>query len=214
MRRVLDSWLVYAAGGFVFAGCLVALVAIVFFLDDQKARLTPTPLPSPGEPTLTPTKEPPVPTSTTLAQGLFEQAEYYLANWEPEKVKPLLFPRLGELQNDEELAQAYKLLGDAEYQQGHSQIAAGFYESVYTYQPSVGNLIFLARLYDMGGDLVHALEKYELLLALEDPAAETYRAEAEFRAENIKDVLDHRYKAGTYAPIITPESQLTQTPED
>ncbi len=219
MQRITGSWLAYAIVGFLMGGCLISLLScFIFYLSNQAparpSRADETSIIS-SRPQVT-SPEPTIQTATPPAFDLFEQAERYMARGEPEKVRSLLFPRLGEIQTDKDLAQAYELMGQAEVAQGHFLIAAGLFESMVSYQPSAENLFLLASAYDIGGDLKHAQEKYEQLLALDEPDVETYREIAEARSQDLKDILSRRYPPGTFAPIISPTATaipiMTWTP--
>jgi tetratricopeptide (TPR) repeat protein len=129
------------------------------------------------------------PTSAGPLQVALERARDELNLGNPENVKVILLPVLSEFESDEDLALAYKLLAEAEIQQDHYEMGAGYLESVYRYAPSAENLFELAAAYDTGGDLEMALEKYQQLLALSDPQAAQYRSSVEQRVADLGRVL-------------------------
>jgi hypothetical protein len=62
-------------------------------------------------------------TESSPAGELLEQAEYYMQTGEPEKVKGLILPVIEYWDRIEDIVAGYRLLGDAEVQQGHYQLA-------------------------------------------------------------------------------------------
>jgi len=132
------------------------------------------------------------PTPNSQHKNLLDQAEMELAAGRPENVKGILLPQLKDWESPVDLAEAYELLGEAELQQYHYQLAAGFFEKLYIYDPSAENLYRLAEAYDIGGDLERAQEKYQALVDMEDPQASEYRFFAQSRLVEIDDILKHR----------------------
>jgi len=128
-------------------------------------------------------------------------------------VKDTLLPGLGSLQTPEDRAHAYQLLGDAEVQQGHYQLAAGYYEGLYQNAPDVEALYLLARTYDLGGDLEAAYQKYRLLSEQYAALPEADRQAIDGRLEHLRAILATRGKAPTFTPrppIYTPTLAATQ----
>lgn len=102
-------------------------------------------------------------TETSPAEELLEQADYYMQTGEPEKVKGLILPVIESWDRVQDIVAGYKLVGDAEVQQGHYQLAIPYYEKVYYYEPSPDSLFLLAYTYDMSGDLCLAHYYYSRL---------------------------------------------------
>jgi tetratricopeptide (TPR) repeat protein len=142
---------------------------------------------------------------TEMPPTIFEQAERAIASQEPYKVKEILLPQLKSLSTWDELARAYRLLGDAEFSQGHFNLAAGYYESLYSYESNLDNLFLLATTYDQGGDLERAYQKYLLLANAGDQGFQEQRKLIDARLGDIKDVLSRRYKG----ILLTPEPTYT-----
>lgn len=133
-----------------------------------------------------------IPAPSSQHKNLLDQAEMELAAGRPENVKGILLPQIKDWESPMDLAVAYELLGEAELQQHHYQLAAGFFEKLYIYDPSAENLYQIAVAYDIGGDLEHAQEKYQALVNMEDPQASEYRFFAQSRLDEIDDVLERR----------------------
>jgi len=123
---------------------------------------------------------------------LWEEAEDDLnVKNEPQKVLDLLLPQLDQLTDSSDLARAYALVGKAEFQLGRFQLAAVYFEKLYGLQPTAENLFSLATAYDLGGDLRHALEKYQALAEWQGAEADLdyYKDVAQERIGFITDVL-------------------------
>lgn len=146
--------------------------------------------------------------SSEVVSTTFDQAERAIADQQPQLVKEILLPYLNTLSNWDELAQAYRLLGDAERMQYHFNLAAGYYESLYSYEPNLDNLFLLATTYDEGGDLNHAYQKYLLLTEADDTELQGQRIFIDERLEDITDVLSYRNKG----VLPTPEPTYTPRP--
>ncbi len=104
-------------------------------------------------------------------QGLLAKATMAGLNGDYEGVKSILLPNIEKFTNAAEAGEAYSLLGKAEYSLGHPQLAAGYFEKMYLYEPSSGNLFTLAQTYDEGGNLDLALSHYSLFLSSLDATA-------------------------------------------
>ncbi len=121
-------------------------------------------------------------------------------------VKDILLAGLSSLQTPSDLAHAYQLLGDAEVEQGHYQLAAGYYEGLYQNAPEVENLYLLARTYDMGGALEAAYQKYRLLSEQYAALPEAERQTIDGRLEHLRYILDTQGNAiWTALPTFTPQ---------
>jgi hypothetical protein len=194
------AWLVYGLGGLTGGVCLALCVTIgllaqraTYLASAPAQAITPHPAMTP---TALPTVTPPAPFVTPIpsveidpVQADLALAERYLAESQPEKVIELLLARLDQLTRPDDLARAYDYLGQAEMQLGHFQLAAGYFEKLYAYQPTAENLFMLATAYDLGGDLERALEKYLALLGLGDTVPPDMRATVEQRIQDLRDVL-------------------------
>jgi tetratricopeptide (TPR) repeat protein len=123
-------------------------------------------------------------------------------------VKNILLPALTSLQTPADLAHAYQLMGDAELEQGHYQLAAIYYEGLYQNEPTPENLILLAQAYDSGGSLEAAYQKYLLLTSSNDDEVDPYRPAIDQRLKDITDVLRKRHKGTLPAPLptLTPQT--------
>lgn len=106
--------------------------------------------------------------SNNETQYLLGKASYAGLQGEYENVSSILVPNLSKFTDRTEASEAYGLLGTAEFQLGHAQIAAGYFELMYANNPTSHNLYTLAAAYDGGGNLDKALEKYALLLSYHD----------------------------------------------
>jgi tetratricopeptide (TPR) repeat protein len=102
------------------------------------------------------------------AQYLLGKASYAGLRGENEEVLSILLPNINKFTNRIEASEAYSLLGTAEYQLGHPQLAAGYFELMYSNNPTSHNLYTLALAYDGGGSLEKALEKYALVASFQD----------------------------------------------
>jgi tetratricopeptide (TPR) repeat protein len=120
-------------------------------------------------------------------------AESALNNGNLQDVKDILLPGLQSLEAPADLARAYRLLGDAEYQQGYYQLAAGYYEKLYRYEPDLENLYLLATVYDTGGDLEAAYQKYQLLESASDLQASGRSEMVAERLRHLGDILERRH---------------------
>lgn len=118
------------------------------------------------QPTDTPLISTPQPTPTQLTQ--LEKAELALDSNQPEKVKELLYPMIENWTSNADRIRGYQLLGQAELEQGHPQLAVPYFEKLYFYEPTAENLFLLATIYDMGGDIKNALIKYQELAKWEN----------------------------------------------
>jgi tetratricopeptide (TPR) repeat protein len=106
----------------------------------------------------------PSPTPTQVKQATpLEEAEEALNSGQPEKVRDLLYPVIETWTSNDDRVRGYELLGEAELVQGHAQLATPHFEKLYFYAPTAENLFILASVYDAGGDICHALEKYQEL---------------------------------------------------
>ncbi len=101
-------------------------------------------------------------------QYLLAQAGYAGLKGQNEEVISILLPNIKKFTNQKEASEAYSLLGTAEFQLGHPQLAAGYFELTYANNPTSRNLYKLAVAYDSGGSLEKALEKYALVVSLQD----------------------------------------------
>lgn len=132
------------------------------------------------------------PSPTPDFQALWAEAEADLnVKNEPQKVLDLLLPQLDQPTDASDLARAYTLVGKAEFQLGRFQLAAVYFEKLYRLQPTAENLFLLATAYDLGGDLRHALEKYQALEEWQGDEADLnyYKDVAQERIGFITEVL-------------------------
>jgi tetratricopeptide (TPR) repeat protein len=109
--------------------------------------------------------------ATSETQGLLGKATMAGLAGDNEGVKSILLPNIEKFTNVAEVAEANSLLGKAEYNLGHPQLAAGYFEKVYLYEPNSANLFTLSQTYDTGGNLDQALTHYTLFLSSLDPTA-------------------------------------------
>jgi tetratricopeptide (TPR) repeat protein len=127
----------------------------------------------------------PTPTQTDL----LDEAEAALSSGHPEKVRELLYPMIESWTSNDDLIRGYRLLGEAELAQGHPQLAVPYFEKLYFYEPTAENLFMLATVYDAGGDIRNALEKYQELARWEDLPPEVDIELLNFRIQNISHAL-------------------------
>ena len=127
-----------------------------------------------------------------------DEAESALNSGQPEKVRDLLFPTIGNWISNDDRIRGYRLLGEAELAQGHPQLAAPYFEKLYFYQPTPENLLLLATIYDAGGDIRKALIKYQELARWENLPPEIDSEFIHARVQHISLAL------GTPAPTQTP----------
>ena len=104
-------------------------------------------------------------------QYLLGKAGYVGLRGESEEVISILLPNMNKFTDRKEASEAYSLLGTAEFQLGHPQLAAGYFELMYANNPTSHNLYTLALAYDHGGNLEKALEKYALVVSFQDGTA-------------------------------------------
>ncbi len=202
------AWLVYGLSGLTGGACL-ALCMTIGLLVQRTTYLASAPAQATNPylamtSTALPTAKPPAPVVTPIpsvepdpVQADLALAERYLAEARPEKVIELLLARLDQLTKPDDLARAYDYLGQAEMQLGHFQLAAGYFEKLYAYQPTAENLFMLATAYDLGGDLERALDKYLALMEMGETVLPDMRATVEQRIQDLRDVL------GTPTPTST-----------
>lgn len=169
-------WIQYGLLGFLVGGCLVAFTAAGFFAV-QMANL-------PATPTL-------VPTATLAAQGLLDQAyEALYTNGDPQFVVDTLGPHMEEFSNPDDLSKALEYMAMAEIGLGHYQISAAYLERLIQIAPTPVNYGMLARVYDSGGDLEHALANYLIYLESDDPnLTEAVRQAVQDRVDQIQAIL-------------------------
>ena len=123
----------------------------------------------------------------TETQYLLGQAAYAGFKDDYESVISILSPNMNKFTNRTEAAEAYVYLGIAELQLGHPQLAAGYFELTYANKPMSHNLFLLAVSYDQGGNIEKALEKYTLLVSIQD---QTTRSDDIAYAQNrIREIL-------------------------
>jgi tetratricopeptide (TPR) repeat protein len=150
----------------------------------RRTLLSPTSLP-----TASPTPTRLLPTPTRFVQSIIDQADAFLDDGQPDKVKDVLLPHISEFTTSSDLALIYARLGQAEMDQGHYQLAAVYYEHLFAHQPGAENLYTLAACYDAGGNLESALAKYRILIRMDDPQTGQYRDSAEERIKDLSEVL-------------------------
>ncbi len=109
--------------------------------------------------------------TTSETQGLLGKAIIAGLEGDNEGVKSILLPKIEKFTNAAEAAEANTLLGKAEYNLGHPQLAAGYFEKAYLYEPTSANLFTLCQTYDAGGNLDQALSHYSMFLSSLDPTA-------------------------------------------
>jgi tetratricopeptide (TPR) repeat protein len=175
-HSVLKIWIQYGLVGFLLGVCLISFSAAGLFAF-QIANPPPTP-------TL-------VPTATMAAQALLDQAyEALYTNGDSQLVIDTLGPHLEELSNPEDLSKALEYMAMAEISRGHYQISAAYLERLCQLSPTPANYGMLARVYDSGGDLEHALANYLIYLSSDDPdLTEDVRQMIQTRVDQIQAIL-------------------------
>lgn len=154
-HSTLKTRIQYGLAGFLLGVCLVSFSAAGLFAV-QIANPPPTP-------TL-------VPTATMAAQALLDQVyDALYTKGDSQFVIDTLGSHLEEFSNPEELAKALEYMAMAEMGLGHYQISAAYLERLCEISPTPQNRMFLARVYDSGGDLEHALSNYLIYLKSDDP---------------------------------------------
>ena len=214
MNRQKESNLVYLLDGFMVGTFFAIVLAMIFLVFRFKSlsyvipQSTNTAILLPSTPTDSPTL--PVsqfdssptftltPTSSWEPADLLERAATALNDGHPETVIDLLFPAIEGWTSPDEIARGYELLGTAELYLGHAQLAAPFFERLYFYKPTADNLLSLAMVYDEGGDIDKALERYQELAAWEDLPQYIDRDLINSRIEDISRAM------GTPVPTRTP----------
>lgn len=106
--------------------------------------------------------------SDSETQYLLAKGDYLRRMGKSQEVINLLSPNINKFTNRLEAADAYTLLGIAEFQLGHPLLAAGYFELTYVNNPNSKNLYSLALAYDEGGNLDKALEKFALAVSVND----------------------------------------------
>jgi hypothetical protein len=169
-------WIQYGLIGFLVGVCLVAFTAAGLFAV-QMAN-------PPATPTL-------MPTSTAAAQVLLDQAyEALYTNGDSQFVVDTLGPHLEEFSDPDDLSKALEYMAMAEVGLGHYQISAVYLERLIEISPTPANYGMLARVYDSGGDLEHALANYLIYLESEDPnLTEDVRQMVQDRVDQIQAIL-------------------------
>lgn len=118
-------------------------------------------------------------------QSIVDQAEYEIGTGNAGKVEPLIRPWLKKLENPQQLAAAYRLLGEAEDSQGQSRFAAAYYLMMYENEKTVANLFTLTAAYERGGQWARAYKYYEVLLRM--PEASSHYEEIQEHLVELKD---------------------------
>lgn len=170
------TWIQYGSIGFLIGVCLVAFSAVgLFAVQLANPPATPTPLPTP----------------TVAVQALLDQAyEALYANGNSQFVVDTLGPHLEEFSNPDDLSKALEYLAMAEIGLGHYQISAAYLERLCQISPTPENYGMLARVYDSGGDLEHALANYLIYLESDDPnLTEEVRQMIQDRVDQIQAIL-------------------------
>ncbi|HEX2698415.1 MAG TPA: hypothetical protein VHM28_11965 [Anaerolineales bacterium] len=190
-RKGLIIFLYGIAGGI----CLSLLIGIGL-LFSRGVQTTPAYPTSPAQPTNIRSVFTYTPTPNQIS--ILDEAEIALNTGQPDKVKELLGPTIGNWTSNEDRIRGYRLLGEAELAQGHPQLAVPYFEKLYFYQPTPENLFSLATAYDAGGDIRHALIKYQELAKWENLPQEI---DIEFVNMRIYDISR---SLGTPVPTLTP----------
>ncbi len=166
----------YGLVGFMFGVCLVSL-STIGLIAYQSANPLPT--------------QTPLATPTVATMALLDQAYQALnVDGNPQLVLDILEPHLEEFKDPNELSKALEYLGRAELGLGHYNLAAVYYERLDQLSPTPQNYAILARIYDAGGDLEHALKYYILYLKSDDPMlTDDLRTMLQDRANQIQTIL-------------------------
>ena len=169
-------WIQYGLIGFLVGVCLVVFAAAGLFAV-QMAH-------PPAMPTL-------MPASTAAAQVLLDQAyEALYTNGDSQFVVDTLGPHLEEFSDPDDLSKALEYMAMAEVGLGHYQISAAYLERLIEISPTPANYGMLARIYDSGGDLEHALANYLIYLESDDPnLTEDVRQMIQDRVDQIQAIL-------------------------
>lgn len=125
--------------------------------------------------------------SGSETQYLLGKASYEGLKGNYEEVISVLLPNINKFSDRVEAAEAYSYLGIAEFQLGHPQLAAGYFELMYTNYPTSHNLYTLALAYDKGGNLGKALEKYALVVSFQDGTAQA--GEIAYAQQRIQEIM-------------------------
>jgi tetratricopeptide (TPR) repeat protein len=207
-RRAIPDWVWYAAGGFS-AGVLLALLTVGLPLY---LRETSGPGPAAGVTTETPALT--GPTATVLGaqatqvelHAIVEAGCRYLSNdtIDPQAAVDLLAAHVQQVTDHADRVQAYECLAFAESLLDRFQMAASYYEELYLLEPSVEYLFQTAVMYDNGGDLQRALEKYLLVVETDDPEAGEYEDWALERAIQLQDTLQYPHPTASPSPSPAP----------
>jgi tetratricopeptide (TPR) repeat protein len=175
-------WITYGLMGFLVGVCLVSLSA-VGLIAVEVANPPPTPTPQPS-PTLQPTP-------TLATQALLDQAyQAIYVDGNSQLVLDILEPHIDEFTDPDDLAKALEYLGAAELGLGQYQLATTYYEKLVQVSPTPRNYAILARVYDAGGDLEHALANYIIYLNSDDPElTDDIRKLVQDRIDQIQSIL-------------------------
>jgi len=170
------TWIKYGLTGFLLGLCVVSLSAIGLFAV-QIANPPPTP-------TL-------ISTPTIAAQALLDQVEEALyTEGDAQFVLDTLGPHLEEFSDPDDQARALEYMAYAELGLGHYQISAAYLERLCQISPTPANYALLARVYDSGGYLEHALANYLIYLESDDPTlTEDVRQMVQDRVDEIQSIL-------------------------
>jgi len=129
--------------------------------------------------------------SHAAVQALLDEAyEALYTNGNSQFVVDTLGPHLEEFSNPDDLSKALEYLAMAEIGLGHYQISAAYLERLCQISPTPENYGMLARVYDSGGDLEHALANYLIYLESVDPnLTEDVRQMVQDRVDQIQAIL-------------------------
>ncbi|HEX2994290.1 MAG TPA: hypothetical protein VHP14_05680, partial [Anaerolineales bacterium] len=164
------TWIKYGIVGFLLGVCVISLSSVGLFAI-QVANPPPTP--------------------TVAVDALLDQAEEaFYKDGGPQLVLDILGPHLEEFSDPEDQARALQYMAQAELGLGHYQLATVYLERLCKISPTPANYMMLARVYDGGGDLKHALANYLIYLKSDDPAmTEDIRQLVQDRVDQIQSIL-------------------------
>lgn len=123
-----------------------------------------------------------------VVDAVLREAEMMLGK-DPQGAIDLVAAIIDAITHKNEIIRALTIMGQAEAQLGHLQLAAAHYEHIYRLELTFDTLLVLAFLYDQSGNQERAIEKYQEIASWPDEEADDYRDWVLARVDILIDVV-------------------------